>query len=256
MLEWRIGRGWSDEELASRLAAAAQLRRNFDDPPEDLTPARGWGRHASEAIIGREAAGPPVTGGPFERAWPLVEAYAFSDPRIVVSHFIAGEALEGRRMLLEIRVLGLRFLAPVVVGAVRRDASGEETVRGFRYDTLEGHVERGSEWFLVCKDHRSGDIRFRIRAGWRRGELPNVVIRTGFRLLARRYQRAWHRLAHLRLRKMLGSTGLPPLPRGRRLVHEGRALELPVVPALVSSEPPSGIASEADVPEPADSPPS
>ena len=28
----------------------------------------------------------------------------------------------------------------------------------FRYDTLEGHIERGYEWFLLTKDHATGGI--------------------------------------------------------------------------------------------------
>jgi hypothetical protein len=38
-------------------------------------------------------------------------------------------------------------------------------------------------------------VRFRIHAARKRGPLPNWWSRVGFRLLARRYQRAWHQLA-------------------------------------------------------------
>jgi uncharacterized protein (UPF0548 family) len=244
--EWRWGRGWSDAELAERLAAAGQRRRNFDETESGMTPERGWSRHYSQAIVGREAAGPPAADGPFERAWPIVERYAFSDPRIVKGHFDAAAPLPGRVMLIEAQVLGLHYLGPVVVAAVRHDSDGQRTVRGFRYDTLEGHFERGLEWFLLTKDHASGNVTFTVHAGWRRGQLPNVWSRLGFRLLAPRYQRAWHRLAHLRLRTLLGSRGLEPLPRGARLVHSGPPLPAAPVQDTATGPPPAPITSEND----------
>jgi uncharacterized protein (UPF0548 family) len=248
MAEWRFGRGWTDAELAERLAAARASRRNFDETEEGMTPERGWSRHYSCAVIGREGAGRPEPDGAFARAWPLVERYAFSDPRIAKGHFDAAAPLHGRVMLVEVRVLRLRYLGAVVVSAVRDESDDERSVRGFRYDTLEGHFERGLEWFLLTKDHRSGDVSFTVHAGWRRGELPNVWSRVGFRLLARRYQRAWHRLAHMRLRALLGSRDLAPLPRGSRLVHEGPPLPIAPVVEAAAGPPPAPITSERDTP--------
>ncbi len=244
MAEWRFARGWADAELARRLAAARRSRRNFEEPPRGMTAAEGWNRHRSNAVIAREAAGAPMPGGPFERAAPLLARFAFSDPRILESHFDADAPLLGRVMLLEVHVLGLRFLAATVVAALRDDSDGERTVRGFRYDTLEGHFERGCEWFLVTKEHASGAITFTIDAAWRIGDLPNFWSRWGFRLLARRYQRAWHRLAHLRMRALLGSVDLEPLPRGGRLVHEGSPLPDMPVQKAASGRPPEPITSE------------
>lgn len=211
MVEWRLLRGWTEAELAERLAGAHQLRRSFEAEEDETTPERGWNRYGSDAVVAVEPAGAPAPGGAFERAWQLVEGYAFSHPRIVRGHFIGGRALLGRHMLLELRILGLRLLGAVVVAAVRADDGAQLTVRGFRYDTLDGHFERGWEWFVVTKDHASGEVRFRIHAAWRRGDLPNAVFRLGFRLLARSYQRAWHRLAHLRLRRLLGTARREPL---------------------------------------------
>jgi uncharacterized protein (UPF0548 family) len=246
MAEWRFGRGWSEAELAQRLAAAAKLSRNFTTP--DGPEGADWGRHASRAVIAREPAGPPVPDGPFERGWQLIERYAFSDPRIVRAHFDRAAPLAGRRMLLEVLVLGLHYLGGVVVSDVRNQTSPDRSVRGFRYDTLEGHFERGFEWFQIEKAHGSGDVTFAISATWQRGELPNFWSRIGFQLLARRYQRAWHRLAHLRLRHMLGSQGLPPLPYGRQLVHEGPVLGMPAVQTVASSRP-AEIAVEHEAPD-------
>lgn len=224
MAEWRFARGWSEGELAERLEWARRSTRNFDEPDRRMTPERGWSRHASTAVIAREPPGRPEADGPFERAWPSLVGYAFSDPRIVRGHFDPDAPLLGRVMLLEIRVLGLRYLGAVIVSALRADSDAERTVRGYRYDTLEGHFERGSEWFQIIKDHASGAVTFNILAGWRRGELPNAWSRLGFRLLAQHYQRTWHRLAHLRMRALLGSVDLDPVPRGARLVTAGPPL--------------------------------
>ncbi len=247
--EWRFLRGWSDAELTARLTAAAARPRNFADADREMTAERGWGRHFSEAVIARETPGPPERGGAFDRAWTLVEDYFFSDPRIVTAHFDRSAPLMGRRMLLEARVWGLRYLGPVVVAAVRDDRDASRSARGFRYDTVDGHFERGSEWFVVAKDYASGDVTFRIHAAWKRGELPNWWSRIGFNLLARRYQRAWHRLAHLRLRAMLGSAALPPLPRGARLVHSGPPFPVAAVPAVADGARPSVINVEQETGE-------
>jgi hypothetical protein len=248
MAEWRFGRGWTNEELAQRLAAARVTRRNFDASETEMTPERGWGRHYSNAVIAREAPGAPIPDGPFARAWPLIQRYAFSDPRIARGHFDATTPLQGRIMLIEIRVLALHYLGAVVVSAVRHESDARHTVHGFRYDTLEGHFERGLEWFLLTKEHASGDVTFTVHAEWQQGQLPNLWSRIGFRLLVRRYQRAWHRLAHMRLRALLGSRDLDPLPRGARLVHEGPPLPVAPVQEMAAGPPPAPIVIEDDAP--------
>jgi uncharacterized protein (UPF0548 family) len=247
MAEWRFARGWSDAELAERLANARHARRNFDVAVE-MTPDRGWSRHFSEAAVGREPPGPPQPDGPFQRAWKFIEAYAFSDPRIVRGHFDAASPLGGRVMLIEAQVCGLHYLGPVIVAAERDEQTPDQTVRGFRYETLEGHFERGAEWFLIAKDHLTGLVTFRVHAGWKPGDLPNWWSRVGFTLLVRHYQRAWHRLAHLRLRSLLGARDLEPLPRGSRLVHEGPPLPFtpPPLHATAAGPPPAPIVKEKE----------
>ncbi|MFW5951572.1 MAG: DUF1990 family protein [Gemmatimonadota bacterium] len=228
MAEWRFWRGWSEEALAARLAALEVLERNFD-PEAAGNRALGWRHHASETVVARERTGPPEPHGAFARARAAVARYEFSDPRIVTGHFDPAEPLAGRRMLLEMKALGFRFLAGTVVGAVREESTATETVFGFRYDTLRGHIERGWEWFLVTKAHPTGDVRFRIAADWQPGEFPNWWSRIGFGLLGIRYQRRWTGRAHARLRRLLeahaagpsghalGTTAAAP----GRLLHEG-----------------------------------
>ena len=247
MAEWRLLRGWSDAELSSRLAAARTLPRNFDkgETEAGMTPERGWSRHHSAALIATEPPGPPIDGGPFEKAWEGIARFAFSDPRIVKGHFDPSAPLEGRVMLNEVLIWGLRYLNPVQITAVRSHADDQRTTRGFRYETLEGHFETGLEWFLLAKEHPTGKVTFTIHAGWRGGQLPNWWSKIGFKLLAPRYQRAWHRLAHLRLRQLVGSTGLPPLPQDRRLVTQGPPLPVfTTVQAAASGAPPGPIKTE------------
>lgn len=206
MADWRYLRRWTDEELESALARARYLAPNFD-PGEQLVPERGWNRVQSRAIVAREPAGPPIPGGPFERLWLSLRRFQHSDPRIVVPHH-RGALGPCREVMLELRVLGLRFLCPVRIAGRRESDGPDRTERSFCIETLDGHVERGREWFHLEKDHGSGDIRFRIEAGWREGDFPNRWSWLGFELLGRRYQRAWHRLCHLRLRRI--GAGLNP----------------------------------------------
>lgn len=229
MAEWRYLRPWTEAQLEKRLDALDTLSRSFEETQSRMTPERGWTRFHSTALIAREIPGVPVVDGPFLRARPLVSRYEFSDPRIVTAHFDAHAPLAGRRMLLELKVMGLRYLMGTVVDAVLDETHLERSVFGFRYSTLSGHMETGSEWFLVEKEHSTGWVRFSIEAFWRLGEMPNWWSELGFRMLSPTYQRAWHRLSYLRLRRMLGATGLPALPRGRRLLHSGAPVPAPSV---------------------------
>jgi uncharacterized protein (UPF0548 family) len=222
MAEWRIGRGWSEAELATRVAKLDDLPPNFRVAHEDMTPENGWSLYHSRAIIAREPPGEPVASGPFRRAAAAVASYQFSNPKIVIGHFDAGSALLGRRMLLEMVALrALHYLAGVIVGAVR----DERHTFGFRYDTLEGHIERGSEWFLLTKDYVTGEVCFRIEAAWQPGDFPNWWSRLGFHLLAPGYQRRWHHQAHWRLfRAAYGELSTAPPVGELGVAHAGPAV--------------------------------
>jgi uncharacterized protein (UPF0548 family) len=213
MAEWRLFRGWRSEELRARLEVVPGLAPNFEVNEATLTGEQGWHHYYSEAIIARE----PTEDALFERARVALANYQFSDPGIVLAHFDPAGPLLDRQILLEIQVLGLHYLCPARVTAVR----DEGRIYGFRYDTLEGHIERGMEWFLLTKDER-GDIRFRIEACWRPGQMPNWWSRLGFMLLSSFYQRRWHRRAHARLSLLAhyGSTARPPRDAAG-LTHQG-----------------------------------
>jgi uncharacterized protein (UPF0548 family) len=213
MAEWRLLTGWSSEALRARLEQLQRKRVNFDALEEEMTGERGWHHYHSDALIASHAAGAES----FERARSALANYKFSDPRIVVAHFDPATPVLMRRLLLEIRIWGLRYLCPALVSHVR----DEPNVYAFRYDTLEGHIERGVEWFVLTRDD-AGDIRFRIEARWKRGEFPNWWSRFGFVVLSGYYQRRWHRHAHQRL-AMLALDGSTRQPRSDAsgLTHQG-----------------------------------
>ena len=241
-IEWRWLAGWSEQELLPRLQRARGLSRNFPEGSEEMTLEGGWSQVRSEALLGKEPPGPPQPDGLFERSRAVLETFDFSDPRIVRWHFDAKEPLRGRTVLLELRSLDqkLRFLCAVRVGGTRLEHGETCSVYGFSFETLEGHIEAGREWFLLKKDHESGEVRFHIEASWRPGQFPNWWSRVGFTLVGRRYQRAWHRLTHLRLREL---TRRRPELVGKpaasgQLEHSGHELDLG--PVQFHSQPAQG----------------
>ena len=221
MSEWRFGQGWSEAELEARLEGARQLERSFSTPLDQMTPENGWHRYFSEAVIARERPGIPEEEGPFERGREAVATYQFSDPKIVIGHFDPDTPLLGRRLLLEMRALRvLYYLSGVVVGDVRSEVEEGKTTFGFRYDTLEGHIEKGTEWFLLTKEHETGAIRFRIEAAWRPGQFPNWWSRLGFLILGPLYQKIWHHRAHTLMAKLAQQPAPhPPEPEEGHLIH-------------------------------------
>jgi uncharacterized protein (UPF0548 family) len=213
MAEWRLWSKWPAEAVKARLERARSSIVNFDALEQDMSGERGWHHYHSEAVIASELEGDDR----FARARVALVNYQFSDPAIVLAHFDPAEPLPGRLMLLEIQVLGLHYLCPAVVNRVRE----EPGVFGFRYDTLEGHIERGVEWFLLTKNDR-GEIRFRVEARWREGDFPNWWSRVGFLILSGYYQRKWHRRAHHRLSLLAHYGSLQRPPRDATgLTHQG-----------------------------------
>ena len=161
MMEWRWFSGWTEAEMVPRLARARTLERNFPEVSGEMTLQGGWSQVRSESVLGREPPGRPVPGGLFERAQQVLETFDFSDPRIVAWHFSDEEPMQGRTVLLELRSLGqqLRYLCGVRVGGAREEHGEVCSIFGFSFETLQGHIEAGREWFLLKKDHASGEVR-------------------------------------------------------------------------------------------------
>ena len=221
--EWRALRGWSEAELAERLAWLATAERNFTGSHGEHMVDPAWNHFGSRASIGSGPPGIPGLDGPFARGRRALETFAFSDPDIAEAHYARGAPLADRRMLLELKVMGLHYLCGVVVDAVRSETDEQSSAFGFRYETLVGHIEAGSEWFVLRSTHATGELTFTIEASWRPGDFPNAWSRYGFWVLGRRYQRTWHRRAHARMAAFVAGEAVETLarPRGRLLAHGG-----------------------------------
>jgi uncharacterized protein (UPF0548 family) len=212
---WRFGREWTDDELRAGLAALAARRVSFDLPAEAMTAENGWTVDSLDLEIGPEPPGPPLPDGLFERCRRLLAEYEFSNPDTVTAHFDPEVPLLGRDMLLEFRTLGFSFLNGVRVRKVRDEADDRQTLFGYRYDTLEGHMERGFEWFFVCKEHASGKVRFRVEERWQLGEFPTWWSRLGFRLSGWYFRARWLREGPERLRRLAEADPRPATQRER-----------------------------------------
>src|SRR5829696_8586439 len=141
MARWRFARTWSDAELRAYLGELRGRTVNFDEPLTAMTEENGWSVERFPEIVGREPPGPPLAECLFARARQALINYDFSDPRIVVGHFDPNAPFVGRDMLLEIKVFGLHYLSGCRVHSVRDETDARESTFGFRYDTLEGHIE-------------------------------------------------------------------------------------------------------------------
>ena len=218
---YRFGRGFSETELRAMLDEMAERPVNFDEPPERMTIDHGWTVDGSHDHLGSEPEGSPTADGIFARARQGVLNYDFSDPKIVEAHYDPDIPALGRDMLLELKVLGFRFLGGCRVTEVRDEADSATTAFGFRYDTLAGHIERGFEWFLLTKDHQTGDVHFRIEAHWRLGDFPSWWSRLGFKLIGERYRRLWRHRAPERLRHLTRKRVEHPVAEPGHLAHRG-----------------------------------
>ena len=229
----RFGRGWSDREMRGYLDALKDRPVNFDTPLDQMTVAHGWTVDGSEDEIGTEPEGPPISDGVFSRAKQAIINYDFSDPSIVMGHFDPTTNPVGRDMLLELKVLGFRYLCGVRVHSVREEYEGNTSYFGFRYDTLEGHIERGFEWFLLTKDHATGGIYFKIEAHWRPGQFPDWWSKVGFKLIGERYRSLWRRRAPQRLRRVAHQSTTIPIAIPGDLAHRGGETPVRTEPAPV-----------------------
>jgi uncharacterized protein (UPF0548 family) len=204
MAAWRFGKKWTQGELNASLDSYAKAPFNYELFREGSELIAGWLHLCTESMVAKEKPGAP--GAAFEAAWEAIASYRFSDPRIVEGHFRAGP-LENRTICQELKVGSFSFLCGVRVTAVREIALSCQFQRGFRYDTLEGHLERGAEWFLLNKDLSSGNIFFRIATVNGPGSFPNWWTRLGFFLFAKWYRRLWHRQAFRRIRSAVSQIG-------------------------------------------------
>jgi uncharacterized protein (UPF0548 family) len=193
---------------------------NYDPAaaPQDGRPDGHWHVDGGDIVVGREPAGPPAAGGPWELARQLVAQYEFTDGRIVRAVYRPADDLLGRDMLLEGRFWWLRFYLGVRVTSVtdetREGSGGAERVWGWSYQTLQGHLEQGRLSYEVIKNLASGQVTFRVSGYSRPAPMRSPVIRLGFALFGRRTQRRFYRSVQLRLRALVRAAQQgTPLPR-------------------------------------------
>jgi uncharacterized protein (UPF0548 family) len=210
------------ERALDRLRAAPL---NFEPQPlYAYTPDRGWHADALSQRLPAEGPGDPAPGGPWQIARRLVEDYRIADPAVVRATWNGDAPLDGREMLLELRLYRiLRAWAGVRVTRVwdeDRVLAGRPTrVFGYEYATLRGHVEMGRMDYEVCKWRDDGAVEFRLHAHSRASGEGAPWVRLGFRLFGRRqqlqfYRRCCERVADLTARE-LGMAGDPPPPAAR-----------------------------------------
>lgn len=182
----------SPAQLRARVDGLAALRPNF--APADLPAVARDPWHADDYSreLPGELPGEPAPGGSFEIAMKLITGYEFADRSRVRAFFDADAPLLGRDMLLELRYLAFRVAVGVRVTEVfdhhREDGEGPVLVRGWAYQTLEGHVERGQMDYQVWKWLETGRVEFRIHAVSQLVEIDEPLLRLGFRLVGRREQ--------------------------------------------------------------------
>jgi uncharacterized protein (UPF0548 family) len=208
---WRVdGPVLTDAERLGRPESRRALdelhrrRPNFD--PAELGQGDGWHVDDLRRLLPQEPPGEPLPDSSWELARRIMRNYELADPATVRAHYDPEAPLDGRDMLLELRIWGLRFHMGVRVAQVFdevRTIDGHDVrVWGWAYDTLEGHLEMGRMDWEVRKWLDSGEVDFHIRAVSRRAPAGTAVVRLGFRLLGRRrqlrfYVRACERIARL-----------------------------------------------------------
>lgn len=201
-------------------AALADLRHrdvNYDPAraPGDGRPEGHWHVDSGCTVIGQELPGPPERGGPWETARHLVGLYEFADGPILRAVYRSDQDLLGRDMLLEGRFCGLRFYLGVrvtgVIDVTRDSGSGPERVWGWCYQTLQGHLEQGRLTYEVIKKESTGQVIFHITGYSRPADIPNPLIRWGFRLFGHQAQERFYRNVQSRMYHLLEAArrGLP-----------------------------------------------
>lgn len=196
--EWGFGMTAAD---ACRLLALLRMREvNYHD--EDVSTSE-WTVDVHRIWLGSERSGAPERGGVWERACGLISDYQFTPPELVRAVYDPNEGLLGRTMLLEGRFSLLRFYIGVRVTAVtddRRDTG--QRVWGFRYETLDGHVERGRLDYDVVKDEERGQVEFVMTACSQRSPALRSFLRFGWALFGRRRQLWFFRHCGRRMRRL------------------------------------------------------
>ena len=231
MREWLLG----PVDEAAAVDELAQRDINYDPgrAPQEGRPEGHWHVDSVAAVVGREPAGDPIPGGPWETACQLVRQYEFADARILRAVYRGDQPLLGRDMLLEGRFLILRFYLGVritgLIDETRETSAGRERVSGWCYQTLHGHLEQGRLSYEVIKNLGTGQIAFRVTGYSRRSQIGNPIVRWGFRVFGHWMQRRFYRNVLSRMRNLV------------QAAQSGQELPTPATRADGLSLAPSGV---------------
>jgi uncharacterized protein (UPF0548 family) len=191
--------------VAERLAALRDRPLNFD-PDGPHPESEGWRRDANCEALPSEPPGPPVEGGSFRIAQTLLRDYKVADPSIVRVYYDHDAPLEGRNMLLELRVWLFRVYGGCRVGRVideERTVEGRPVrVWGWPYQTLEGHVEQGEMSWEVWKWLDTGEVQFRVHSYSRMVHSRNWWTTVGVWLFGQRQRHRYLTSAGRRVREL------------------------------------------------------
>ena len=202
--------------VAQRLADLHDRPLNYD-PDAPHPESDGWRIDDYCEVLPSEPPGPPIEGGPFRLAQTLLRDYKVADPSIVRAHYDHDAPLEGRNMLLELRVWVFRTFGGCRVGRItdeRRTVDGRPVqVWGWPYQTLEGHVEQGEMSWEVWKWLDTGEVHFRIHSYSRMVGSGNPFTPVGVRLFGQRQRCRYLSAACRRMRELTIdiSTAAPPV---------------------------------------------
>jgi uncharacterized protein (UPF0548 family) len=212
-----------DEASALDSLPGRRVNYNPAQAPEDGSPEGHWHVDSGAVLIGQEPPGDPEPDGPWEIARQLVTRYEFADERILRAVYRQDQDLLGRDMLLEGRFFFLRFYFGVRVTDVcdetRATGHGRERVWGWSYQTLGGHLEEGRISFEVIKNLDTGQVGFRVTGYSRAAQIPDPLVRFGFRLFGRHTQLRYYAAVQSRLYQLV------------QQAQGGEALPKPVVQA-------------------------
>ena len=170
--------------------------------PVSAEPPRGTVNHDfHRRIIAVEPPGPPIPGGPFERARRAIMAYDIFPPNLATGVVRLAPVRLGDTVGMRYRLLpGLRLFFASRVTAVTDIAEPPLFQAGFTYQTLQEHPELGEEAFGVEKVAHSGEVRVYLKA-WSR---PGHWLARLFSPLARHLQLQAGRAALDHLEKSCG----------------------------------------------------
>lgn len=197
-------------DVPAVLADLPQRTVNFR-PDEVGGPA--WNQDSHRVRLTPESPGEPEPRGSWRTACQLVADYDFCPPEILRAAFHPTEPLLGRNMLLEGRFSALRLYVPVrVTDVIDERRAPDLRVWGFRYATLDGHLERGDLTYEVTKHERSGHVEFAVSAQSQRAPTLGAVLSLGWAVFGRRRQLLFYRRCGERMQELTRTSAPRELP--------------------------------------------